>query len=152
MPYIQKHSLVLVLTAYQLSMLLSRNAQFIHQPAALQRNHKGGYCLAEFILETRNMPWTGKSSIKTHVSVNLRTGNFEFYGVFDEIDVRLRFPILSSSAPFCLLENVVPVFYCARSVYLWFTRLIYPSKCEFRTRFRSRRDSCLTFPSIWTRP
>ncbi len=72
------------------------------------------------------MPWTGKSSIKTHVSVNLRTGNFEFYGVFDEIDVRLRFPILSSSAPFCLLENVVPVFYCARSVTMFtvsFTRL-----------------------------
>ncbi len=62
--------------------------------------------------------------------------------------VLLRFPILFFDAILFIKENVyvVAVFYRARSV----CRLIYQSKCEFRTNFPSRRDSPLTFPSIWT--
>ncbi len=66
--------------------------------------------VAEFTLET------GNSSTKTRLSVNLRTGNSKLYGVFDELDVLLRFPTLFFGAILFINENVVPVFYRARSV------------------------------------
>ena len=60
--------------------------------------------------------------------MNLRTGNSEFYGVFDEIDVLLRSPVLFFGVILFITckENVVPVFCrlpCSKRLTVSFTRL-----------------------------
>ena len=65
----------------------------------------------------------------SYISVNLRTGNSEFYGVFDEIDVLLRSPALFFGFILFFItckENVVPVFCrlpCSKHLTVSFTRL-----------------------------
>ncbi len=88
------------------------------------------------------------SAWKPAFSVNLRRGNYGFYGVFDEINILLRFPTLFFSAILFIREISLrdsSLLLCSKRLPVSFTRLV-----RFRTIFPSRLESRLTFLSIWT--
>ena len=78
--------------------------------------------------------------MKTHLNINLET----------EIRLRISTDInlrRVNKIKFLIGSILVAVFFRVSDLK---TVFIYPSECEFRTGFPSRRDSRLTFPSIQT--
>ena len=115
--------------------------------------------IAEFILEMENSSQTEKLPMKTRLNRNLETSaatlSYQFHlprtyfsptGIFRlriSTDINLR---RVNKIKFLFGSILVPVFFRVSDLKPVF---IYPSECEFRTGFRSRRDFRPTFPHLF---
>ena len=95
--------------------------------------------IAEFILEMENSSQTEKLPMTARLNRNLET----------EISLRISTDInlrRVNKIKFLFGSILVPVFFRVSDLKPVF---IYPSECEFRTGFRSRRDFRPTFPHLF---